>query len=351
MKLLFLLMVVILVGLGLFLWNEEKKVVQEGEQIEEAGKTLEAPLSEETKEGKTLAFQPFSIPAYREKEYDGRDFTVGRTLEKNNAYTRSYITYKSGDLTISGIMNVPVGPPPEGGFPVLFLNHGFIDPAIYTNGRGLRREQDYLARRGYAVVHSDYRNHAQSDKDPDVDVELRFGYVEDVINGVEALKKAGLPDINTEKIGMLGHSMGGGVTTSILVIKPELVQAAALFAPVSADQRENFRRWIARRPETAQKIELLFGSPESNPTFWDSVSPVVYLSDVEAPVQLHHGTADDSVPVEWSDRLNQALADAGKKVEYHRYPGEPHEFTSAWPVVMKRTVAFFDNAFSYTSRP
>jgi hypothetical protein len=28
----------------------------------------------------------------------------------------------------------------------VILNHGYIDPAIYTNGRGLKREQDYLAR-------------------------------------------------------------------------------------------------------------------------------------------------------------------------------------------------------------
>jgi dipeptidyl aminopeptidase/acylaminoacyl peptidase len=268
------------------------------------------------------------------------------TLEENSAYTRSYITYKSGALSISGIMNMPKGTPPEGGFPVLFLNHGFIDPAIYTNGRGLKREQDYLVRRGYVVVHSDYRNHAESDKDPDADVELRFGYVEDVINGVYAIKAANLPNVNKEKIGMLGHSMGGGVTMAVLVIEPDLVQAATLFAPVSADQRENFERWTMRRPETATKIQTLFGSPNENPKFWDSVSPITYLSDIAVPVQLHHGTADDSVPVEWSDRLDRELRKEGKTIEYYRYPGEPHEFTRAWPTVMERTATFFDRAFS-----
>lgn len=206
MKTFFLLIVIILTGLGFFFLSEKKTVVQEGERIEEAGKTLEAPLAEETKKGETLAFEPFSIPAYREKKFDGREFSVVSTLEENSAYTRSYITYKSGALSISGIMNMPKGTPPEGGFPVLFLNHGFIDPAIYTNGRGLKREQDYLVRRGYVVVHSDYRNHAESDKDPDADVELRFGYVEDVINGVYAIKAANLPNVNKEKIGKIGRA-------------------------------------------------------------------------------------------------------------------------------------------------
>lgn len=350
MKPLFLIAAVVLVGWSLFLWsekNEGKKVSQEEEPIEEQGKQPEVPRSEETKEGKTLVFQPFSIPAYREKAFDGRDFVIGRILEENSVYTRSFITYRSGGLMISGIMNMPKGTPPMGGFPVLFLNHGFIDPAIYTNGRGLKREQDYLARQGYVVVHSDYRNHAQSDKDPDVDVELRFGYVEDVINGIVALKSAALPSVNTEKIGMLGHSMGGGVTLSILAIEPNLVQAAVLFAPVSADQRDNFERWIARRLETAEKIRMLFGSPEENPSFWNSVSPISFLSDMKTPILLHHGTADDSVPIAWSDRLEQALRDEGKEVEYYRYPGEPHEFTRAWATVMKRTVTFFDQHLNY----
>jgi len=342
MKAFFLLIAIVFLGLGLAYWYERDRTVQEGSAIEAEGKLLEGPLSEETKEGNSLAFQPFSIAAYREKEYDGRDFVIGKTLSDNTAYTQSAITYKSGDLTISGIMNMPKGTPPPGGFPVLFLNHGFIDPAIYTTGRGLKREQDYLARRGYVIVHSDYRNHAGSDKDPEADVELRFGYVEDVINGVLAVKQAKLPNVNAEKIGMLGHSMGGGVTLSVLVIKPELVQAAVLFAPVSSDQRENFDRWLSQRPETAEKILQRFGSPEENPEFWDGISSMTFLSDAEAPVQLHHGTRDESVPVEWSDRLEQMLRDADRQIEYYRYPGEPHEFVSAWPTVMDRTAMFFD---------
>src|SRR3989344_1177212 len=130
---------------------------------------------------------PVSLPYLMQKQFDGRDLTLGRILDDNSAYTRYFITYRSGELTISGIMNVPKGSP-AGGFPVLILNHGHIDTAVYTNGRGLKREQDYLARRGYVVIHPDYRNHAQSDKDPEADVNFRLGYVEDVINAVYAMK-------------------------------------------------------------------------------------------------------------------------------------------------------------------
>ena len=182
---------------------------------------------------------PVSLPYLMQKQFDGRDLTLGRILDDNSAYTRYYITYKSGELTISGIMNVPKG---QGPFPLLVLNHGHIDTAIYTNGRGLKREQDYLARRGYVVIHPDYRNHADSDNDPDTDNEFRLGYVEDVINAVFAARLSDLDFINGQRIGMLGHSMGGGVTINVLVVQPDLVDAAVLFAPVSADARDNYER-------------------------------------------------------------------------------------------------------------
>jgi hypothetical protein len=40
-------------------------------------------------------------------------------------------------------MNVPDG---KGPFPVLVLNHGYIDPDTYFPGQGMPREHDYLAR-------------------------------------------------------------------------------------------------------------------------------------------------------------------------------------------------------------
>jgi len=184
---------------------------------------------------------PVSIQALMEKRYDGGGLSLGEVLEENGSYTRYFVTYRGGGLTISGVMNVPEG---QGPFPALVLNHGYIDPAVYTNGRGLRREQDYLARHGFVVLHTDYRNHAQSDEDPDADLNLRLGYTEDVVNAVLALKTAGLPFIDPDQIGLLGRSMGGGVTYNVLVAQPGLVDAAVVYAPVSSNAVDNFDRWI-----------------------------------------------------------------------------------------------------------
>lgn len=282
---------------------------------------------------------PVSLPAFMQKQLDGRELTQGAVLSANESYTRYYITYKSGTLTISGIMNVPKG---DGPFPVLILNHGYIDPAVYTNGRGLRREQDYLARRGYVVIHPDYRNHANSTKDPDADINFRLGYAEDAANAIVAVKNSDLTYLDKERIGMLGHSMGGGVSLNVMVAKPELAKAVVLFAPVSGDNRDNFERWTTTRPETAQEILKRYGSPAESPLFWDNISSINFLDKSTAPVMIHHGTADADVPIEWSKELDEALKKEGKSVSFYIYDGQPHEFTSAWTQVMERTTAFFD---------
>ncbi len=317
----------------------ERGIVSQGSS--EPAENIPRPENgtQETSQVQAEAVNSVSLPAFAEKTFDGRDFTVGRVLEENASYTKHFITYKSGNLTISGIMNVPKG---DGPFPVLLLNHGYIDPAVYTNGRGLRREQDYLARQGYVIIHSDYRNHAQSDDDPNTETSLRLGYAEDVVNAIYALRAAKLPYVDVERVGMLGHSMGGGVALAIMTTQPDLVDAYVLFAPVSADVRDNFYRWTTERRDVADRILVTHGSPDENPEFWNNISPITFLDKVSSPIMIHHGTSDADVPLEWSQKLDQELQKNNKESFFHVYPGEPHEFAAAWPQVMQRTTIFFD---------
>jgi dipeptidyl aminopeptidase/acylaminoacyl peptidase len=273
------------------------------------------------------------------KKYDGRDLRLGRVLARNDAYTRYFVTYASASLRISGIMNVPTGPGP---YPVLVLNHGHIDPAIYTNGRGLAREQDYLARRGYVVLHTDYRNHAQSSDDSRSELNLRLGYTEDVINAVLAIKRSRLPYLDRERIGLLGRSMGGGVTYNVLVAQPGLVKAAVVYAPVSSDAVDNFNRWTRPNSMLATAIIKAYGAPERNPGFWRNLSAVNFFDRVTEPILIQHGTADESCPIAWSRETLAALKKAGKDATMYTYPGEHHAFGPAWPTSMARTVAFLN---------
>ncbi len=334
-----LALIILLVGAAFFFWWDRSVSSDSSAHLSESLPPTSTALTDRPVLLTKTETNPVSLPALMVKAYHGRDLAFGKVLERNSAYTRYFMTYKSGELTISGVANIPNG---DGPFPILLLNHGYIDPLIYTNGRGLKREQDYLARRGYAVFHSDYRNHAESDDDPENELNFRLGYTEDVINLIMALKALKWPELDTEHIGMLGHSMGGGITLNTLVVKPEFVQAAVLFAPVSANYERNYERWTKQDSETGKRIIERYGTPEENPEFWDGISAKNYFDRIITPIQNHHGTLDKDVEIQWSNELQDWLEQAGKDLEYHIYPGEPHEFAAAWPVVMERTVKFLD---------
>jgi uncharacterized protein len=285
---------------------------------------------------------PVSLPALFDEEYDGRALRLGRVLVRTDAYTQHAVTYRGDGLRVSGTLNLPRGPGP---FPVLVLAHGYIDPAVYVTGQGLRREQDWLARAGFAVLHVDYRNHAGSDRDPRADKQLRLGYTVDVINAVHAVRRSGMRRLDGDRVGLLGRSMGGGVAYNVLAVAPGLVDAAVVFAPVSSRAEENFDRWIRFDPgraDLARRIIRAYGAPEGSRRFWREVSPRTYFDRVTEPVLIHHGTADESCPIRWSRQTRRAMRQAGVDVSMFVYPGEPHAFEGAWPTSMRRTVRFFE---------
>jgi len=288
----------------------------------------------------------FSIDHFSKMRLSGTDLTLTAVESRNDAYTRHRITYKSNGLLISGILNIPQG---TGPFPLVIFNHGYIDPAVYTQGRGLKREQDYLARAGFAVLHTDYRGHAVSDESPMNPKEKIYDgaleYAMDSINAIHAVRAAQLPTIDASRVGMLGHSMGGGVTLSILTAYPGMVDAAVLYAPVHADVWENFSRWRREREEGDRTLEV-FKTREENPGAWDALSPDTYLEAIQSPVLLFQGDKDKDVPKEWSDYLAGRLKEEGKQITYVEYAGEGHEFGPQWTDFMQKTAAFLKEQLS-----
>ena len=279
---------------------------------------------------------PNSLPALFEEEVVGGDLERVRNLGGTDAYTRHEVTYRSGDLRVSGQLLVPTG---DGPHPAVVLNHGYIDPDVYVNGQGMPREQDYLAREGFVVLHVDYRGHAASDDTDDLDLELRLGYARDTIAAVKTLRT--LDDVDPERIGMLGRSMGGGVTLNALVADPDIVKAAVVHSSVSSRFIDNFRRWTEPgRPGEATAIEQRFGTIDDSPDFWRALSARTYFDRVEASVLMVHGALDESCPIGWARGTENALEAAGADVELVVYDSEGHTFAGQWADKMDRTVDF-----------
>ena len=307
-----------------------------------APEEIEPEVTEEVVEAPT--------PEYLQIREDGDNLEFVRILSQTSVYTRYQISYTSEWFTISGIMNIPNG---TGSFPLVIFNHGYIDPAVYTLGRWLKREQDYFANNGFAVLHTDYRNHAFSDQDTSlswVDVVLRSKkYWADAINAILAVQKAKqnwitqVQSIDTENIWMLGHSMWGWVTMYSLVSQPKLIDAAVLYAPVHSNEFYNFQRWTKARFSTSeiQELNSLYGNIENLESF-ASISPETYFENITAPMQMYFGTNDQSCPIAWGYEIETALVDAGKDIDFIVYEWEYHEFWPQWTNFMRSSVEFFD---------
>ena len=280
----------------------------------------------------------YFIERLRASPERGTNFRVAGLLTNAGAYKKYQVYYDVGGLTLSGVMNVPNVSPPATGFPVLILNHGLISKSIYYSGRGSRREQDFFARHGYITLHPDYRGLGLSDPNPVEHHDFYVGYTVDVMAAVDAVKEAGLDFVDETRLGIWGHSMGGGIAARVMVLRPN-IRAYVLFAPISANTFENF--YELPRNEVAWLKTTYGESPEASPSY-DLISPITYFGDVDAPVQLHHGTADGDVPIKFSENMHATLRALGKDAEFYVYPGEKHEFISQWQVAANRALDFFD---------
>jgi len=290
---------------------------------------------------------PLSIDYMRRQEYPGSDIVIEQTLTPGANYNRYIASYQSEGLKIYTLLTVPTGAKPKTGWPVIIFNHGYIPPAQYKTTERYVAYVDGFARNGYIVFKSDYRGHGSSEGrasggygSPD--------YTVDVLNAVSAMKR--YKDADPNRIGMWGHSMGGSITLRSMVVSKD-IKAGVIWAGVVASYPDLITRW--RRPAGGdatprpfrgwrQDLVTLYGSPEENVKFWNSISPNAYLSDLTGPVQLHHGTADHSVPIEFSETLSKQIKAAGNTVEFYSYKGDDHNISTSFGLAMQRSIAFFD---------
>ena len=279
---------------------------------------------------------PVSLPALMHEEFRASRIRQVQVVAETDAYTRSEVTYNSGGVTVSGVLLRPRG---RGPFPGVVLNHGYIEPASYVTGQGLAREQDWLARAGFVVLHTDYRGHAASGPATPLDRESRLGYTRDSINAVLALERE--PYVDPDRMAMLGRSMGGGVTLNALVAYPDLVEAAVIYASVSSRYLDNLRHFTARsRPEAVGALFDRFGTPSENPQFYRELSSRTFFERISDPVLIHHGRADETCPFPWATTTQRLLEGAGADSRLEVYKGEHHTFIPQWQASIEETVRF-----------
>lgn len=280
-------------------------------------------------------YAQYTIEGLRARSYGEGSIAVVQVLSETPEFTRELFVYTSDGLRITGQLTRPRG---SGPFPVIVLNHGYFPLDVYRTGYDTQHASDYLATRGYLCLAPDFRSHAGSDDAPNI---FRAGHVIDTLNLLPLIEQ--LPDARTGPIGMWGHSNGGEITIKAMLVS-DRVAAGLIYAPASANLADNYYAFhvddVPGDPDTTATFPL---TPEEAPDLYDRLSPINYLQYMQAPVQIHWGTADVPVPREWVETLHQGLLAAGKQSELFIYEGGTHSLQGAdQQLYLERTLAFFD---------
>ncbi|MFE3456333.1 S9 family peptidase [Nocardiopsis aegyptia] len=213
---------------------------------------------------------------------------------------------------VHGWVTLPEG---EGPHPVVLMIHG---GPFAQYGPQLFDETQVYAAAGYAVVMCNPRGSAGYGHEHGRAIIGSVGATTatDVLAFLdEALKD---PALDASRVGVMGGSHGGFMTTWIAAHHGERFRAAISERAVNAlDSFHGSSDIGAFFPGP------LYGPPEA----WAKESPLTYADRIDLPFLIIHSEHDWRCPVEQAQRLFVALRTRGHETEMLLFPGEGHEMS------------------------
>lgn len=205
-----------------------------------------------------------------------------------------------------------VRPSGDGPHPVLLMIHG---GPFAQYGWRLFDEAQVYAEAGYAVVYGNPRGSSGYGESHGRAIIGNVGQASsiDVLALLDTALKA--PDLDGDRVGVLGGSHGGYMTTWL-----------------SAHHGSRFKAAVSERAVNA--VDSFVGSSDIGSFFADGLwgpqdSPLDYAGQIELPMLIIHSEQDWRCPMEQAQRLFVALRRRGVPAEMLLFPGEGHEMSRA----------------------
>ncbi len=333
-----LVVIVISISVGVFYFLNSQKINKISTQVtNQVATNLNFPFFELT------------IPGLRQKKYESK---LGN-LEKYSTgvnYTAYLTSYISEGNKINGLLTIPNGEKPVGGWKAIVFVHGYIPPSQYSTTQKYEAYVDYLARNNFVVFKIDLRGHGESEG------QARGGYyspdyVIDTLNARAALQNTDF--VNPEQVGLWGHSMAGNVVSRAIAVKTDIpavvIWGGAVYS-YSDMQKYGISDNSYRPPQDANRntsframINNKYGQFDPSSEFWSKVPMTNYLNDIQAAISLNHAIDDDVVDIGYSRDLNALLDKTNIVHELNEYPSGGHNISGIYfSQAMQNTVNFFN---------
>ena len=290
-----------------------------------------------------IPFYEMTIPYLRQRDFNSELNSFKKVYERESftAYTTSY---DSEGFKVNGLLTLPKGEMPADGWPAVIFVHGYIPPAQYRTLEKYEDYVNYLAGRGLVVFKIDLRGHDRSEGVAH-GAYYSADYVIDTLNAHSALKNFDL--VNSERIGLWGHSMAGNVVFRSFVasdISKVVIWAGAVYSYEDFQTyriSDNSYQPPPQETERRRRREVLFnthGEFDPDDDFWKQVVPTNYLEDKSGYVQIHHATDDNVVDIRYSRNLIQILEETDVTSTLFEYPSGGHNISGSYfTQAMQRT--------------
>lgn len=170
--------------------------------------------------------------------------------------------------------------------PILLRPYGGPHGAQVLNLANIYAEDQWFADQGFCVVIAD--NRGTPGRGPIWDHEIYQDFVTPVLDdqqsAIEDIAKLFPNDVDATKVGITGWSFGGYLAALAVLNRPEIFHAAVAGAPVT--------EWILY---DSAYTERYLGHPNEHPDVYKHNSLLEQPGNLQKPLLLIHGTADDNV--------------------------------------------------------
>jgi len=196
---------------------------------------------------------------------------------------------------------------------------------------GLPELADDLAARGAAVVTVTYRtsDFGEYFPVPVEDVACGLGYAVDAVAGL---------DVSQVVLG--GHSAGANMAALVALAPEDFANSDCPYEAAAPDALIGISGSYDINEASRGEAYNFFGGPSvRDPSTWDEGNPTAYADQrPDVPALLMHGTADDMVPITFTEDFAASLSDGGHEVTAD-YPEGADHFSVLDPAVAGPVIA------------
>jgi fermentation-respiration switch protein FrsA (DUF1100 family) len=325
---------------------------------------------------KELPLLQYSIENLAKKEFVAKKPIKIEEIISKNLEQKTYVllfSYESQGKNISGALNLKISKNSTQE-PVVVMIRGFVPLEEYFFGAGTQSAASVLADNGYVTLSPDFLGFGASDSEPVNTWEARFIKVVNVIDLIKTIQAFPEIDLSTlpslpikkisldaNKIGIWAHSNGGQIAVSTLEVLGSNLPTT-LWAPVLAPFPYSILYFTDENADEGKEARKYLSQFEEDYDVFD-FSLTKHLDRLNGPIQIQHGTNDDSALVSWTEEfltkidlenktreINNSATDSSQsaltkkeeiKIDFFKYPGGDHNLQPNWNEAVEKDLLFF----------